>query len=354
MFTEAIGNPDNKVVRLKEVDLFDDEQTKQFGRILAENTVVHIDKQTTGECDRARMHQIHTLWGESYQSIILRAVARGDIKKGRHWRDIFLNMGYIVSEVPEPFRDSQTSVTYKKNEKNKPVGIFAEGELGWHTDFPAVEDGHKVASLISVHHTEGSQTEFLPTPRTYQSLNHEDKTMVDELVNVYKTIPEEMEKFFPGLGKGLPMQKAWARWSGIPFSGQECPLKRTTAAGLEGINFPIAGFSHFKGMSEEESKKYHKHLWSKLNKPEHIYTHNWVDGEIVAFDLDITIHRRPTNVTHGNERYLVRTSSYLDNLYPGQGRDPRFVVNGERLSYQQALDKADALCKEEYEAGILL
>jgi hypothetical protein len=131
-------------------------------------------------------------------------------------------------------------------------------------------------------------------------------------------------------------------------------LKRTTAAGLEGINFPIAGFSHFKGMSEEESKKYHKHLWSKLNKPEHIYTHNWVDGEIVAFDLDITIHRRPTNVTHGNERYLVRTSSYLDNLYPGQGRDPRFVVNGERLSYQQALDKADALCKEEYEAGILL
>jgi alpha-ketoglutarate-dependent taurine dioxygenase len=341
----------NNGVRIEDVDLFDDQQAKDVGRALADNCIAVIDENHMNGCDRGRVHQIHSLWGDAYQSIILRALGTGDLKVSRHWRDVFRNFGYVASEVPEAYRDSQTSVTYKRNEKNKPVGIFAEGELGWHTDFPAVEDGHKVASLISVHDTENSVTEFLPTPKIYQGLNHEDRTMVDELTNVYKVSPDDMEKFFPGLGKQLPMQRAWTRWSGIPFDEQECPLSRTTASGVRGINFPNHGFSHFKGMSQAESEKYRSYLWDKLNKPENIYTHNWQDGQWVMFDLDITLHRRPTNVTHGNKRYLVRTSSYLDKLYPGHGRDPKFVVDGKRLSYQEALAKADSLCKEEFEAS---
>jgi alpha-ketoglutarate-dependent taurine dioxygenase len=335
----------NNAVMVSDIDLFDDEQVKQLGKVCSDNCVVHIDKQTTGQCDRARLYDIHSLWGAPYQSPILKALSEGKLQ-GRHWRDVVINMARIVSEVPEPYRDMQTSVTYKRNEKNKPVGVFAEGELGWHTDFPAIEDGQRMTSLISLEGTENSITEFLATPKMYQALNHEDKTMVDELITVFRTRPEDMDEHFSGLGKD---QRPYTRWSGIPYDGAECPLQMKSASGVDGIRFPFLGFSHFKGMSVKESEKYKEYLWNKLNIQENLYQHHWQDGEIVFFDLDITLHRRPTNVTHGSTRYLVRTCSYLDNLFPGHGRNPIWRFEGEEIDFQKVLELADNHKVTEYE-----
>jgi hypothetical protein len=103
------------------------------------------------------------------------------------------------------------------------------------------------------------------------------------------------------------------------------------------------------GMTVEESRKYLSHIWSKMNQPQYIYTHNWRDGEVCYMDQAITLHARPTDVKDGDTRRMWRCSGYLDKLYPGKGpMTMKINVEGEDITWDELFKRVDEVRLSEY------
>ena len=333
----------NNAVQVTGCDLENDDDCKQLGHILADECVVFIKDSVSEE----RLYNIHSLWGEPCRAILHRYVGEKKLS-GRHWRSLLVNLGHISTAVDHiAGKTGMSRVSFEKNKKGKPTGVFTNGELDWHSDQQSYHDNHRVVGLMSLWGTENSQTAFLCTAKAYAALNHEEKTMVDELVTVWNWDGGTMA---PDL---IVSQKEIVRYNMIPYSFMECSLVDQTASGVKGLRFPSHCFSHFKGMSAEDSRKYKAHLWEILNKPEYIYTHNWQDGQTVFMDQNITLHARPTNVQDGNKRTMSRMISYLDKLYPGNGPADHVLYDGKKLDHETFAKMVDEQRKSEYYAKAL-
>lgn len=323
-----------------ELDLYNDDDVLQLGKQVADKCVVLVNQKL----DVDRLHGIQTLWGDRAPSIIHALTLLGFLK-GPHWNSVRLNVIQSVAQLDDKYKDKVSVVTYQTNAKGRPQGIFTNGKLGWHSDQVTLDDSQRVIGLCSVEHTEGSQTAFLCTAEAYDKLNHEDKSMVDELKSVYKW---NLENF---TGDLIPEQKQIVRYNQTPVDGMSCSLKQKTASGREGIHFPGSLFSHFLDMGQEESNKFKEHIWDLINKDEYIYTHDWKDGQVVYMDQNITLHARPTDVKDGNQRKLWRCISYMDKLFPGNGHNPKFVIDGKEIEMDDFVEIVDEQRRSEYEAG---
>jgi len=327
-------------VQVTDCDLENNDDCLELGHIVANECVVFVKDSVTEE----RLYDIHSLWGQPCRAILHRYVGEQRLS-GRHWRSLLLNLGYISTAVDHiAGKTGMSRVSFEKNAKGKPTGVFTNGELDWHSDQQSYHDNHRVVGLMSLWGTQNSQTAFLATPKAYDSLNHEDKSVVDELVSVWRWDGGTMA---PDL---IPSQKEIVRYNMIPYPDMECSLLDQTASGKKGIRFPSHCFSHFRGMSREESQNYKAHLWSQLNKPEYIYTHNWEDGEIMFMDQNVTLHARPTNVRDGDKRTMSRMISYLDNLYPGNGPADHVLYDGRKLDHETFAAMVDEHRRAEYYA----
>ena len=331
----------NNAVEVHGVDLHDDEQCRELGRVCAEECVVLVRDSVPEQ----RLFDIHNLWGTPAKAILHRYVGERRIG-GRHWRSLLANLGYISTSVDHIANKAGMSrVSFEKNSKGRPVGIFTNGELDWHADQHGYHDNQRVVGLMSLWGSENSQTSFLCTAPAYEALNHDDRSMVDELVTVWAWDGGTMA---PEL---IPSQMEIVRYNMVPMSGMECALVDRTASGRKGIRFPSHCFSHFRGMTKTESRRFADHLWARIDRPEHVYTHDWVDGEIMFFDQNITLHARPTNVRDGDRRTMSRMISYMDHLYPGHGPADHVFYDGKRLDHDTFAAMVDARRREEYAAA---
>ena len=322
----------------KDIDLQSDQDVMALGKEVADKCVVLVDQPL----DVARLHRIQTLWGNRAPSIIHALILRGALK-GRHWNSVRMSIIETVALLEDQFKDKVSVVTYQTNEKGRPQGIFTNGKLGWHSDQVTLDDGQRVIGLCSAEHTEGSQTAFLCTAAAYDKLNHEDRSMVDELKTVYRWNEENFT------GDLIPQQKQIVRYNQTPVDGMSCSLMQETASGRRGIHFPGSLFSHFIGMNEADSLRFKDHIWEKINQPEYIYTHNWKDGQVVYMDQNITLHARPTDVKAGNQRKMWRCISYMDNLFPGRGHNPVISINGNNIEVEDFIEMVDSQRRQEYE-----
>lgn len=328
----------NNAWQLTDINLYDDEECKELGRIVADKCVVFIDQKI----DEKRLYEIQTLWGTPSRALLHKYVGEKRLK-GSHWREVLLTLGYISNAVKD-FQDGMSRVSYIRNEKGKPTGIFTNGELDWHSDQQSHHDKQRMIGLMSLFGSKNSQTTFLCSSPVYDALNHEDRTMIDELWSVWKWDGGKMA------GDLIPSQQQLVQLNSVPLDGMECPLVDETATGRKGIKFPSHCFSHFRGMSVEESKKLKDYLWSKLNKPENIYTQNWEDGQIVFMDQNITLHARPTNVKDGDKRTMTRMITYLDKLFEDQQPNDYINWNGRKVGHDEFAAMVDNARKEKYYA----
>lgn len=325
-------------VRVDDIDLQDDEACRELGRLIAEECVVYVPQSVSEQ----RLHDIHLLWGEPTRAILYKFVGER-LLAGKHWRNLLVNLSRISKSVDHiANRNGMTRVSFVKDKKGRPTGIFSNGELDWHSDRQSISDAQSVAGLMSLSGTANSQTTFLCTAPAYEALNHDDRSMVDELVTVWDWDGGETAKDL------LPEQKEILRYNSFPLPEMECPLTDQTATGRKGIRFPSHSFSRFKGMSKEDSLAYRDHLWSLVRKPEFIYTRDWVDGEMMFMDQNITLHARPTNVKDGDQRTLSRMTSYLDKLFPDAKPLDYIDYKGERLSHEDFARLADEHRREEF------
>ena len=323
-------------------DINSDEHIPDLGRALADHQCVVVRQKLSEK----RHYDIISSWGSPTKSRIMLAIAFG-ILKGVHWNNIRKSLIQVGSLIDPAHRGRMTTVTFQKDRKGRPQGIFTNGKLGWHSDQPAFKESGRCLGLASVEGTAGSQTTVMSTAEAYANLSQEDFTQVNELKIVYGCHRESLDLYGGDL---IEDQKRFLRYSSCPIDGLMAPLAATTASGVGGIHFPGPWFDHFEGMSKEESKKYYDHIWGIINQPQYIYTHNWQDGEVIYFDSEITLHARPTNVTHGDMRRLWRCGGYLDKLFPGTGPTNDLEVEGEgNIGWDEFLRRIDAQRKEEYQ-----
>ena len=319
----------NNAYEVLDIDLSNDNECIELGKIVADKCVVMVDQKISEK----RLYEIQTLWGSPSRALLHKYVGEKRLS-GSHWREVLLNLGYISKGVKD-FQDGMSRVSYAKNAKGKPTGIFTNGELDWHSDQQAHYDKQRVIGLMSLYGTEGSQTTFLRTAPVYEALNHEDRTMFDELTSVWEWDGGKMSEEL------IPSQMEIVKYHMVPKAGMECPLVDTTASGRRGIKFPSHSFKHFKGVSIEESQKIKAHIWSLLNKPENIYTQNWQDGQIVFMDQNITLHARPTNVKDGDKRTMTRMVTYMDNLFEDQAPNDYVLYDGQKLDHETFANMVD-------------
>ena len=317
----SIGNG----IEVSDIDLEDDEACRELGRLVAHECVVLLRQAVLEK----RLYEIQMLWGQPGLPIINRYILERRLT-GAHWREVFLAMGAMTSKLDSPSGfPGMARVSVDRDKRGRYTGAFPIGELDWHWDQQGYHDHQRVVGLMSLWGSAGSQTAFLCTALGYEALNHEDRSMVDELVTVWAWDDGKVRADM------VPVQRQVIRYSGIPHDVMETRLLETTASGRKGVRFPSHCFSHFKGMTREESRKVKDHLWEQFAAPENVYTHDWQDGQIVFMDQNITLRARPTHVGHDDTRTMTRMISYMDRLFPGNGPADHVLYNGEQLSHDR-------------------
>ena len=324
-------------VEVTDIDLYNDDECKELGKLVAHECVVSVPQEITEQ----RLHDLQLQWGDPSRSFVQNAVVDGRLK-GRHWKDIFLYLGYIAKPVKE-LSDTMSRVSFERTEKNRPTGLFSTGKLIWHCDQQAMVQKQRIIGLMSIHDSENTQTTFMRTSDFYEDLNHEDRSMVDELTTVW----EWGGKVYDRDPKD-PVELLSSRLASLPMDGIESPLIETTATGRKGLRFPNYMFGYFKGMGREESVKYRDYLWEKLNKDKYIYTKDWKDGQIMFMDQNITLHARPTDVKEGMKRTMVRNCTYVNKLFEGQDPIQYIIMDGKKIPYDEFLIMIDEMKLNDY------
>lgn len=329
MNVKDLGN----AVEVTDIDLYNDEECKELGKLVAHECVVSVpDAKITEQ----RLHDLQLQWGDPSRSFIQNAVVDGTLN-GKHWRDIYLYLGYIAKSV-KGLSDTMSRVSFERTKKNRPTGLFSTGKLIWHCDQQSMVQKQRIIGLMSIHDSENTQTTFMRTSDFYEDLNHEDRSMVDELTTVW----EWGGKVYDRDPKD-PVELLSSRLASLPMDGIESPLIETTATGRKGLRFPNYMFGHFKGMGREESVKYRDYLWEKLNKDKYIYTKDWKDGQIMFMDQNITLHARPTDVKEGMKRTMVRNCTYVNKLFEGQDPIQYIIMDGKKIPYDEFLIMIDEM-----------
>jgi alpha-ketoglutarate-dependent taurine dioxygenase len=239
-------------------------------------------------------------------------------------------------------------VSYLKDKRGRPQGIFSNGELDWHSDQVSLDDAPRTIGLMSVSDTAGSQTQFMPTHDQFLSLSSDMQSMVKELVIKNKWRGGE-EGLAPGLNKEQTMI---VRYNSVPIDGMETKLYSETVTGRPGIKFPTFNFDGFIGMSDSESWKLYNELKNHIYNDKYVYTQDWVDGQIVFMDQEITLHKRPTNILAGNKRMMHRVITYLNKLYPHIQPTDKVRYKGEYLSHEEFANIVDLDRKQVYESEL--
>lgn len=328
----------NNAVRVTDIDLQNDDDCIELGKVVAQECVVQVPKAVSEE----RLHDIHMLWGQPAKAILHRYVGER-LLGGKHWRNLLVNLSRASKPVDHiAHQDGMSRVSYVKNKRGKPTGLFTNGELDWHSDRQSIKDSQSVVGLMSLWGTKNSQTTFLCTAPAYEDLSEMDRSIVDELVTVWDWDGGKMSEDL------LPEQKEIIKYSAFPMPNMESEMIEYTATGRKGLRFPSHSFGHFKGMSKAESEKYRKHLWDHVGQSKYIYTQNWEDGQIMFMDQNITLHARPTNIKDGDKRTLCRMISYLDRIFPDHAPLDYIDYQGKRYSHEEFAKMADAFRKYEF------
>lgn len=319
-----------------DIDLNSDDEILELGKLVADQCVVYVNQKI----DTRRLYQIQHQWGQDSRPIVQEYLSTGRLE-GKHWREVLLNMMYITKDIDKDLTGAVLNVTYLKDEKGKPRGLFSQGELDWHSDQVSYDDAQRVIGLQSISDSQNSQTQFLCTYDAYESLSSDMKNMVKELYVRHKW----SDAVAVGADKD---QLDLVRYNYVPIDGLESRLYSETATGRPGLKLTLHSFDGFVGMSNTESKKIIDEIYKAAFKEEYIYTHHWQDGQIVFMDQEITIHKRPSRVEDSPNRKMSRVITYLNYLFPNQKIANSLRLNERLISHDEFIKIVDNNRRNEY------
>lgn len=234
-------------------------------------------------------------------------------------------------------------VTGKRDEEGNPVGMFAEGELLWHSNESGNLTFTPAVSLLGQEGMVGSATGFVTTTDWYERQTESFRSELDDMIIVHKFTPGKIN---PGLRaeQDLVMYKNMC-----PEDDIEIPLVITSPGGIRGLHYSINTIDYIKGMSKEESQKIFDRINQELFTDEFIYDH-WYqnDNDLCLFDNSITLHRRLGGITN---RMCYRIQYDFDTILD-QPFDPYSLEPYRTMYRTQIADVVSTLNKKRYKLPV--
>lgn len=184
-------------------------------------------------------------------------------------------------------------VTGRKDEHGNPLGMFAEGELLWHSNESGNLTFTPAVSLLAREGVVGSATGFLTTTDWYERQSESFRSELDEMIVVHKFTPGKIN---PGL---RPEQDFIMYKNMCPRDGSRIPLVIQSPYGYKGLHYSVNTIDYIEGMNRADSEKLFDRINKELFTEEFIYDH-WYqnDNDLCLFDNSITLHRRLGGITN--------------------------------------------------------
>ena len=182
-------------------------------------------------------------------------------------------------------------VTGIRDDEGNPLGMFADGELLWHSNESSNIAFTPGVSLLGHAGMIGSSTGFMTTPDWYENQTEAFRSELDEMIVEHRYTPGR-------INPGLSAEQDPILHRNMCPEDTELPLITKSPAGIKGLHYPVNTVSKIKGMSEEDSKKLFNLIDAGLFTAEYTYDHWYqTDNDLCLFDNSITQHRRLGGVT---------------------------------------------------------
>ena len=194
------------------------------------------------------------------------------------------------------------------DDDGNPKGLFADGELLWHSNESGTLTWTPGVALLGGKNVVGSATGFLTTVDYYESLSESFRSELNEMILVHKFTPGKIN---PGLSEE---QDALIHLNMCPEDA-EVPMVARSPGGHIGLHYSINTTHQIKGISKSESDRVFNEINKGLFVDKYIYDH-WYQGDndLCLFDNSITLHRRLGNI---DGRVCYRIAHDYTNLQDG-------------------------------------
>lgn len=232
------------------------------------------------------MHDLTKKYAVNFWSEFVRRIIRDDVsieEKDKILVRDFLGVHQFTSEGV-----GITRVSGKKDKNGKPLGLFDEGELLWHSNEAGNLAFTPGVALLAAENVVGSSTGFLQTADYYESISDSFRSELDEMVLLHRYTPGKLN---PGLRDDL------ARTNMCPVDDAEIPMVIQSPGGIKGLHYPANTVYGVRGMNKKDSDKIFEEINKQLFTDQYIFDH-WYknEGDLLLFDNSITLHRRLGNV----------------------------------------------------------
>jgi hypothetical protein len=230
----------------------------------------------------------------------------------------------IVGMMPEYDETSMLRVSGRKDNNGNPLGMFAEGELLWHSNESGNLCFSPAVALYGQEGVVGSATGFVTTPDWYEDQSNAFRSELDEMILLHK--------FTPGrINPGLREDHDFIMYKNMCPAPSELPLVLDSPKGIRGIHYSINTIEGIKGMTAEESRKIFNYIDKTLFVDKYVYDH-WYqqDNDICFFDNSVTLHRRLGGIT---DRLCYRIQYEYNKLVPSPA--PRYILEPFKTQYYE-------------------
>jgi len=294
------------------------EEWIEIGKLHLKNLVTIIRNTNI---DWRKQSELMALWGEntsgmSYQMLkkynetslrnIMNRIMRNDPKIEEKDKNVLIEMTNMIERDTVQHKTSVMRVSGQKDSKGRPLGMFAEGELLWHSNESGTLTFVPGVSLLGAENVVGSATGFITTTDYYESVSDAFRSELDEMVLLHRFTAGKIN---PGLREE---QDNVMHFNMCPEDDIEIPMVVQSPGGIKGLHYPINTAYSIKGLSKEESDKIFDQINKELFVDKYIYDHYYQnDNDLLLFDNSITLHRRLGDV---DKRLCYRIQHHYTNL----------------------------------------
>ena len=300
-----------------DINNLSDEEWAEIGRLHLESLVTIIrNVNLTAEQFNSRI----TKWGNPTNLYYYRMV-----KKYRNIDVSLLMTQDTINDIPvdpedrkwafnvsnirlgTPGADATLKISGKKDKDGNPLGMFAEGELLWHSN----ESGNLCFSpgvaLLGREGMEKSSTGFITTTDWYEEQSESFRSELDEMVIEHT--------FTPGkINPGLRADQDDLMYKNMCPVPTEIPLVIQSPNGIRGLHYSVNTVNSIKGMSKTDAQSIFKQINDTLFVDKYIYDHWYTqNNDLCLFDNSITLHRRLGGIS---DRLAYRIQYRYDNISP--------------------------------------
>ena len=268
-----------------------------LGKLSMQKLVMII--RSTG-LDSRSFHQVIKKWGKDRQNYAATLFARYP------WANGQIDHITASTEVPEEEKNiirefqrvggcnQKTGNTLRVSGKKingQRIGMFADGELLWHSNESGDIAFTPAVALLGAENMTNSATGFMVTTPYYNSVSDSFRSELDEMILIHNFVPGRIN---PGLNE--PQDNLMYK-NMCPDPDTEIPLVIQSPAGIKGLHYSFNTVTGIKGMSNLEAKK----VLSEIRKGLDPYTYDywWENNDdLLIFDNSIVQHRRLGDTTN--------------------------------------------------------